>query len=305
MTDFFHLFTLFAVGTLIHVFTFVQNNVFDIDVDKQSVYVSTRPLITGSISKKEALFIVAFSFVLSTVIATVFLFTPLSFVFLLLSFLFVTLYNKYSKKIFAMEYVLALGVFTYGLFGAFTVSDTISGLAVIICFFAFTQWLFSVGVFANLKDVKYDIRVGVKTTPTVFGVEAVEDELFIPFLFRVYAFGIKILHIFIAALPFLLGFTSIYVNSLPLPLLFFIILSAAILFLLGKILSTPLAQRDKMLIYEGLQEGLSFLLVPIVLMSYLFEHIGISNTLLMIAIMIAWPLTCFRVIFGKRMIPLE
>jgi len=305
MFNFFHLSILFFIGVLSHIFTFVQNDIFDMVVDKQSVYVSKRPLIIGSISQKEALFIVVFSFSLSIILAIVFVFTPLSFIFLLLSFLLVSLYNKYSKKVVFMEYILSTGIFTYGLFGAYSVSFTISSLAIIFCFFASIQWLFSVGVFANLKDVEYDTKVGIKTTPNKLGVKIIDDKLFVSNVFKLYAFGIKILHIFIAMLPLLFGFTSINVNSLPFPLFFFVILSIFILFLLGKILTTPLSRRDNMLIYEGLQEGLAFLFIPTVLASYLINNIGVLSTVLLVVFMIIWPLTCFRVLFGKKMIPLE
>jgi hypothetical protein len=60
-----------------------------------------------------------------------------------------------------------------------------------------------------------------------------------------------------------------------------------------------------MLIYEGLQEGLAFLLIPIFLASYLIENIGALPTVLLVIFMIVWPLTCFRILFGKKMIPLE
>ena len=300
-----HLLILFFIGVLSHIFTFVQNDIFDIEVDKKSAYVSKRPLIIGAISQKEAIFIVIFSFSVSVILALVFVFTPLSFIFLLLSFLFVSLYNKFSKRYFFMEYILTTGVFTFGLFGVFSTSATISSLAIIICFFASVQWLFSVGVFANLKDVEYDSKIGIKTTPSILGVKIINDKLLIPNVFIFYAFGIKILHIFIAILPFLFGFTSIYISFLPIPLVFFVILSVFVLFLLGKILTTSKSKREKMLIYEGLQEGFAFLLIPTVLASYLIENIGVLPTVFLVAFMIVWPLVCFRVLFGKKMIPLE
>ena len=129
------------------------------------------------------------------------------------------LYNKFSKKIFGMEYVLAIGIFTYGLFGALTVQDDISNLAIIISFVAMMQWLFSVGIFANLKDVKYDIKTGVKTTPAILGVKAIKNTLKIPLLFKIYAFGLKTIHIIVAALPFIFFYTSSYVFNLPIPLI--------------------------------------------------------------------------------------
>jgi len=303
--DIVSLFLLVVIGVLIHVFTFVQNDYFDIEIDKKSAYVLDRPLVTGRIKKKTALYLVIFSFLLSVTITLLFLLTVYSLFMLLLSFFLITLYNKYSKRYFGMEYILAIGVFTTGMFGAFSVSDEISGLAIIVSLVNMMQWVFSVGVFANLKDVKYDIKLGVKTTPTVLGVKVVNGDFRMLFLFIGYSFFIKTLHILIAFLPFLLRYTEIFVFDLPIPFLFFILLSTIVLYLVAKIFSTPLSKRDKMLVYEGLQEGLSLLLIPIALMSYLFDNIGIEQTILLIIVIIIWPLSSLRVVFGKKLIPLE
>ncbi|MDH7517956.1 MAG: UbiA family prenyltransferase [Candidatus Thermoplasmatota archaeon] len=299
------LFLLVLTGFLIHVFTFVQNDYFDLEVDKKSAYVSDRPLVTGKIKKETALYIVIFSFILSIIINTLFMFTLISFIMLLVSFFLITLYNMYSKRVACMEYILAIGVFTTGLFGAYSASNEVSGLAIIISLVNMMQWVFSVGVFANLKDVKYDTKIGVMTIPTLFGVKVIDDEFSIPFLFVGYAFFIKTLHILVAFLPFLLMYTEIFVFDMPIPFLVFIFLSTVILYLLAKIFSTPLSQRDRMLVYEGLQEGLSLLLIPMVLMSYLFKNIGIAQTLLIITVIIIWPLSSLRIVFGKKLIPLE
>jgi hypothetical protein len=66
-----------------------------------------------------------------------------------------------------------------------------------------------------------------------------------------------------------------------------------------------MTERDKMLIYVGLQEGLALLLIPISLMSYLTESISILATFLLILLFIFLPLFWFRMLFGRRMIPLE
>ena len=65
----------------------------------------------------------------------------------------------------------------YGVFGALTVSDQVSTLAIIISCVGFLQWVFSVGVSANLKDVEFDTKLGIRTTPVIFGVHAVGNQL--------------------------------------------------------------------------------------------------------------------------------
>ena len=300
-----HLIILLIIGLFTHIFGFVQNDYYDVEIDSKSKYVSKRPLVIGSISQKITIVIFVSSFLLSLLLSLVFIFTFYSFVVLLLSFLCMFLYNKYSKHYFGMEYILGFGVFNCGIYGALTVSNNISFLAILISLVGFMQWLFSVGISANLKDVEFDSKQGIRTTPIMFGVHVSDKKLILPSSFSIYAFFIKFIHIIIASLPFFIGYTSIFIYNLPIPGICFIIISIILLYLTLKILSTPITKRDKMLIYAGVQEGLALLLIPIVLMSYLIENISILPTFLLISVVVIWPIFWFRLLFGKRMIPLE
>ena len=300
-----HLIILLIIGSLIHIFGFAQNDYYDVEIDSKSKYVSKRPLVIGCISQKITIFIFVSSFLVSLLLSFVFIFTFFSFVVLLLSFLCMFLYNKYSKHQVGMEYILGLGVFNCGIYGALTVSNNISFFAILISSMGFMQWLFSVGISANLKDVEFDSKQGIRTTPIMFGVRISDKKLILPLSFIIYAFFIKFIHIIIASLSFFIGFTSIFIYNLPIPGICFLIISIILLYLTLKILSTPIKKRDKMLIYAGVQEGLSLLLIPIVLMSYLIENISIFTTFLLISVIIVWPIFWFRILFGKRMIPLE
>ena len=300
-----HLIILLVIGLLTHIFAFVQNDYYDIEIDRKSKYVANRPYVTGRISQRTVIVIILSSVILSLILAIVFFFTFYSFIVLLLAFLCMTLYNKYSKNIFGMEYLLSLGVFCFGIFGALTVSDTISTFALLISAVGFIHWLFSVGIMANLKDVEFDTKLGIRTTPAVFGVQVSAEKLLIPLTFNLYAFVIKLVHILIISIPFFLGYTSIFLYDFPIPGICFLILSISIFYLTFKILSTPVTKRDKMLVYVGYQEGFAFLLIPIAMMSYLVENISLIATFLLILLLIFWPLSWFRMLFGKRMIPLE
>ena len=303
--DFFHLFLLLIMGLLMHVYGFVQNDYFDITVDSKSKYVSDRPLATGRIPKRLALAIFFSSFLAILITASIFFFTVYSILMLLISFLLMTLYNKYSKRYFAMEYVLGLGVFTFGIYGALTVTDSVSFFVIIVAAVGFMQWLFSVGVSANLKDVEFDTKQGIKTTPTVFGVHVTNQKLLIPTSFWIYTFCIKAIHILLVSLMFILGFTSIFIYDFPIPGISFVITSIFLFYLTMKILSTPIIKRDSMLIFEGLQEGFSLLLMLIVLMSYITANLGIAIFFLLIILFIIWPFFWLRILYKKRMIPLE
>lgn len=300
-----HLAVLYFIGILAHIFGFAQNDYCDLKIDSKSKYVAKRPIVTGKISRKTALIIFAFSFILSLVLAIVFVFSFYSLIFLLITFLLFTLYNKYSKRFFGMEYILGAGVFTFGIFGALTVSNNVSTFAIIISAVGFMQWLFSVGISANLKDVEFDAKHGIRTTPSIFGVKAIGQKLLIPKSFWIYAFSIKIIHILIISLPFIFGYSSIFIYDLPIPGIGFLLITILLLFITYKILVTPMSKRDDMLVNVGLQEGMALLLFLIVLLDLFIENIGMITFYLLIILFIVWPLFWLRLLYGERMIPLE
>jgi 4-hydroxybenzoate polyprenyltransferase len=275
---------------------FVQNDYFDIATDKKSEYVSERPLVKGIVSRKGALFLILFSFFAAIILAYVFFFTILSFLTLLLSNFLVTLYNKYSKRMPGMEYVLGAGVCAFALFGALTVSDLLSPLVIFIVLFVLLNY---VSVSVNLKDVKYDFKQGIKTTPMIFGVTVIDNELRIPAIFTIYAFSTKGIQIGIALMPFLTGYVSIFLYGFPIPVICFSILSTLIIYTLWKILSTPLSDRDKMIRYAGFHALLSYFLLPVVLMTYLVENINIFAPILLIVVPPLWIAFSLKAFFGK------
>ncbi len=228
--DVFHLSLLLLIGLLGHIFVFVQNDYYDVEVDRQSKYVVQRPLTSGLVSRTNARILFLGSFFISIALAAVFFFSLLSLIVLLVAFLLMTLYNRYSKRLPAMEYILATAVFSYGLFGALTVSDQISTFAIIISCVAFLQWIFSVGVSANLKDVEFDTKLGIRTTPVLFGVRAVGKQLKKPVLFLLYTYGIKLVHLIVVMLPIFFGYTSPLLDGYPIPLLGFLILACILFF---------------------------------------------------------------------------
>lgn len=303
--DGFSLFLLLVIGVLGHIFVFVQNDYLDMEVDRQSKYVVQRPLISGVISRAQARGLFLGAFFVSLSIVVVFFFSLRSLALLLLSFFLMTLYNRYSKQTPGMEYVLAAAVFCYGVFGAFTVSEEISFFALSISGVAALQWVFSVGVSANLKDVEYDTKLGITTTPVLFGTHVVENELQKPMSFNVYAYTIKFLHVGVALLPFIFGYSSYLINGFPFPLICFLVLAFLLFYTTKGILTTSLRNRNLMLIYEGAHEGLALLLIPVVLLSTLTEYFGVIVTLLLMLSLIAWPLLCLRFLYGKSLIPLE
>ncbi len=301
----FHLSVLLLIGLLGHIFVFVQNDVYDVEVDRQSKYVMQRPLTSGGVSSTNARILFLGSFFLSVVLSVVFLFSVRSFVFLILSFVLMTLYNRYSKRTPGMEYILGAAVFSYGIFGAFTVSDHVSLFAVIISSVAFLQWVFSVGISANLKDVEFDTKLRIRTTPVLFGVRVAGNRLKKPLSFLLYTYGLQLVHLAVVMFPFVLGLSSPLLTGYPIPLIGFLVLACILLYTTRGILTAPLDRRDQMLRYEGIHEGLALLLIPFVILNFLLEHLGVLLSVSILVILILWPLLCLRLLYGKKLIPLE
>src|SRR5512137_1139272 len=82
--DAFHLSLLLIIGVLGHIFVFVQNDYYDIKIDRQSKYVVQRPLTVGIISRTQARILFLGSFILSIALAIIFFFSILSVIILLL-----------------------------------------------------------------------------------------------------------------------------------------------------------------------------------------------------------------------------
>ena len=142
------LFLLFLVGFFGHTFGFVLNDIIDYRIDKSSKEISDRPLISGTISIKNAwifaissmtiAFIVAFYIALATS-----RFFPL--IVLVTAAFFAALYDAISKKAPGMDIFVALSVFFLIVYGASIVVDSITQitkLAWIVCALGGIQVLF-------------------------------------------------------------------------------------------------------------------------------------------------------------------
>ena len=285
------------IGLLLHIVLMVQNDYFDVEIDRHSPFVSDRPLVTGVISTREALLLwVSISSV--SLLITLLFFSIEAFFSLFSTILLFTLYNRYSKNIPGMEYVLGLAAFTSGLFGAYSVSNRVSLLSLTISLLAMLKYVFNVGVSANMKDLKYDEIFGLKTTPMVFGVRVEDERLYIPPSFLFYAFLLKVVYISVALIPILLGVVSPMVFNLPIPLILISTCSIAILWMILPIFSA--SNRSKLVTYAGRQELLSYYLLPLAAMSRVVDY-SLLVFLLFLFIPPIWIKSSIRLFFKKSL----
>ena len=254
----------------------------DYDIDKKSQYVSERPLVKGTISKKSALI---FSLIV-LVIGLGLLFRHLIItkhvlpvLIGLICIFFGILYNFVGKKYAWGTIFVPLSMSFLLLLGATIFSEEIQQftdipiLTWILFILTFNQLFYMNTISGGLKDVENDYKSKARTLAIFLGVR-VKDKLYIPL-------GFKIIAITIRSISAVLIFTPFIFFDLPFsyPQIFIlIILDICMLYGMAKMLNMQQYDRKKMIRYIRLQLLTRYYLVPIMLLTF----IGILWTLMLI-----------------------
>ena len=268
------LFLLFLVGFFGHIFGFVLNDIIDYRIDKSSKEISDRPLISGTISIKNAwifaissmtiVFIVAFYIALATS-----RFFPL--IVLVTAVFFAALYDAISKKAPGMDIFVALGVFFLIAYGASIVVDSITQitkLAWIVCALGGIQVLFMQIVAGGMKDIENDFKKGAKTLAVKMGVRVTNGILNVSLSYKALAYAIQITSIILVFVPFVFIWNIQnpsmlnYSQYASITIMFIIMLFSS-----HKLLSMKKFDRSQARKYMGIHYYSNFSLVPIMLMT--------------------------------------
>ena len=206
--DIFLLFLLFLIGFLGHTYGFVLNDIIDYKIDRSSKEISDRPLISGTISIKNAQLFAFISLIGAFIVSLYVAFITQNFfsiIILIISGFFITLYNLISKKYPFTDIFVALGIFFLILYGAVTVADPfydITSLAWIVCVLGLIQTLFMQIVAGGMKDVENDFKKGARTLAIRMGVRVVNGSLKVSFGYKLLAYIIQLVNILLVFLPF-------------------------------------------------------------------------------------------------------
>jgi 4-hydroxybenzoate polyprenyltransferase len=268
------LFLLFLIGFLGHTYGFVLNDIVDYKIDKSSKEIKDRPLLSGTISLKNAKIFAYLSLLGSLVIASLLayitqIFMPL--ILLVISGSFITLYNLISKKYPFTDIFVSLGIFFLILYGSFTVEGTFSSLTAwvwFICLLGSIQTFFMQVVAGGMKDVENDYKKGAHTLAIKLGVRIKNKKLKVSSAFKTLAFSIQLFNIVVVFLPF---FIILNVRS---PTLFNLfqwisigVVSVLMFYLSYKLLFMKEFKRMKARKFIGSHYIINFALAPILLMS--------------------------------------
>jgi len=271
--DVIELILLFLVGFLGHTFGFVFNDIIDYKIDKTSKEISDRPLISGTISIKNAWIFASITFLLAFIIALYISYKNQNYfplILLAISASFVIIYDLTSKKLLGMDIFVAFGVFFLILYGSATSIinlNEISELAWIVCALGSIQVLFMQFIAGGLKDIENDYTRGAKSIAIKLGVRIVDGSLKISSKFKALAYGIQLIDLIVVFLPFFIIWN---INELTLlQYLQWIIIASigVIMFLLShKLLSMKRFERMKARKLIGSHYMINFMIVPIMLM---------------------------------------
>lgn len=276
------LFVLFLIGFFGHTFGFVLNDLIDYSIDKSSSEISDRPLISGTISQRNAwgfaIICIILAFIISGIIAlnpnglftqTTNNFLPI--VILALSAFFIILYDLISKRFPLMDVLVALGIFFFVLYGASTQVNTlyeITPIAWFVCVLGALQVLYMQIVAGGLKDIENDYNKGAKTTAIRLGVRMKDGFLHISGTFKAIAFGLQAVDILLVFTPFVifpLLRSNLMINVVQWVML--ILITFLMFFLSYRLLSMKTFERKKARKLIGSHYMINFALVPILLMS--------------------------------------
>jgi len=267
------LFLLFLVGFLGHAFGFVFNDIIDYKIDKTSKEISDRPLLSGTISIKNAWIFAILMIILAFLIALFISYKNENYfpvILLAISAACIIIYDLTSKKLPGMDIFVALGVFFLILYGtAISINSLyeIKQLAWIVCILGSIQVLFMQFIAGGLKDIENDYLRGAKTIAIKLGVRIADGTLKISSKFKALAYGIQLIDLLVVFLPF---FIIWHIKELTiLQYLQWIIIAfigLVMFFLSYQLLSMKRFDRMKARKLIGSHYMINFMIVPIMLM---------------------------------------
>jgi len=268
------LFLLFIIGFFGHTFGFVFNDIMDYKIDKKEKALSDRPLLSGTISMRNAWLFAIASMAICFIIALFIAYRTNNYYPILilgLAAFFTTVYDISGKRILGTDVLLSIGVFFFVLYGATTVVNNIYDitlLAWIVCALGLIQVQFMATICGAMKDIANDFKLGLKTIPIRMGGRITDGKLILPKSYKALAYFIQIANIVFVLLPYFIiwGIDNLTVFQY-IQIIAIFLIGAIMFFLSYKLLFMERFDRKKARMLIGTHYMTNFMIVPIMLMS--------------------------------------
>jgi len=298
--DVVHLLVLFLIGFFYHIYGFVLNEYVDVEVDKKSIDLKKKPLVSNMIPKGYALFISLLSCACSCLLTLYFFPSVLPLLFLLSAILLGGIYDVYGKKIPGSDFILGLGFFFICLMGASTVSHEFTTLTYIVCSIYFAHIVFNNAVEGGLKDVDHDTMGGAKTLATRMGVTVQNGMLKVTKVFTVFSSIIKIIFMGLIVSLWLqpeIRVSLSYNHAIQITLIVFF--AVIIVFTMYKFLQSLPFDRSRLKRLFSVHEISSYF----ILVLSLYSLIDLRPTLFLIFFPFLWFILFNVILYGKLLQP--
>ena len=293
-----HFLVLLIIGVFFNILGFVLNDIVDLDLDKQSKELSERPLVKGTVTKRNATMIIFICYIFIFCLGLFFFRDIVPFSVLVLSVVFGSLYDVWGKRFLGSDFALSGSIAFFCLFGALTVSREIGSFTIIIVTIIFYHVLFFNIIEGGFKDADNDRKSGVKTTAVYSRVET-GARIHIPKIFIIFAFVIESISTFFVFLPFVIipavyNFQYWYIQMIILIMFIFLIFLSII-----KMFTLSSFNRRKVRNIITFQEIKRYIITSVLLMSVA----GILWSAALIVIPIVWHLLFSFIMFHKPFSP--
>jgi 4-hydroxybenzoate polyprenyltransferase len=292
---------LFIIGIFATIFGFVLNDYVDVSTDKLSSDLLERPLVRGTISTQNALYISIFAAVIHYIvvilamITNIFFFSYYAIVVLSFSAILTIVYNFWGKQIVGSDVFVASGTALYCLFGALVVSEAIGGLTWIVVIVTFIQVFYLNSVVGGLKDVDHDYKLGGKNLAIFLGVKA-DEKLHIPISFKILALSLRSFSVFFIFIPFIYFSDFSFFIWQPIIIM---VMFIGVFFATIKMIIMRIFDRDYLRKLISVQAFLRYSIVPVMLI----YQIGIPLGLFLIIFPFSWFALFNRFLYGKSIQP--
>ncbi len=296
--DFYSLLILFIIGAFAVIYGFILNDYADVKLDKLIKELRGKPLVSGDISRIDAIaisvFCIFFAFLFIFILWYGKIFDGYKFVALLCIFfagILGTIYNLYGKKIVGSDFFVAISVAFVFLFGALSFGEP-TILTWVVFILTFNNLLHMNAVEGGIKDADHDYVMGVKNIALGSGVKVDGEKIFIPLSFKSFGMGIRLFSAVLLFVPFVFYGYDYYLWQI-------IVLALAtlgVILVSAKFLSIKTFDRTTIRKYIALQSFLRYSLVPLLLV----RSIGIVPSVLLIIFPIAWYLL-FAPLLGEKL----
>ena len=144
----------------------IVNDIADIDFDKHVARTSTRPLTSGKISVKNAIYL---CLILTLVAFICVLFLNLYTILLSFIALFLAVLYPFCKRFLAIPQLVLGLAFNFGIFMAFSAIQNKIPIEALIFYLSTICWTIAYDTVYALADREFDLEIGIKSSAVLFG----------------------------------------------------------------------------------------------------------------------------------------